>query len=304
MQIAHYFRVVARKKTYQKNQIMIRIAAVTILYHPSESIIQNLLSYCRDVEVLFIMDNSDKNNPLIQEKLPFPNIVYLHDGMNEGIAKRLNQAAALAMAKGFHWMLTMDQDSYFELGAFPQFVSYINSCELKNSTAVFGVNYAEPVIGKCEFREVPLVITSGSILNLKIFEKIGYFDENLFIDEVDSEYCYRVRLSGFKILECTGINLHHLLGEIKMGRSLKSGKYTPRRLHAPIRLYYMVRNYFYVQHKLPLITATEKKEMKRGLLVRIKNNLIYNPQRWQVIKYIAKGYLDYSRNKMGKINTN
>jgi len=280
------------------------LAAVTIIYYPSASIIKNLLSYSRDVEVLYIMDNSAESHPFIQEKLPFPNIIYLHDGMNEGIAKRLNQAAALAMAKGFHWMLTMDQDSYFEQGAVSRFVSYIEGCEYKNTTAVFGVNYTEPTFSNRVFKEVPLVITSGSIINLPLLQKMGSFDENLFIDEVDSEYCYRSRLSGYKILECTGIYLHHLLGEIKMGRSLKSGKYTPRRLHAPIRLYYMVRNYFYVLHKLPLITVTEKKEMKRGLLVRIKNNLIYNPQRWQVIKYIAKGYLDYSRNKMGKINTN
>lgn len=283
---------------------MVRIAAVTILYHPAETIIENILTYCREVDVLYIMDNSAESHSFIQENLPFPNIVYLHDSKNEGIAKRLNQAAALAMESGFNWMLTMDQDSYFELGAVSRFVSYIESYEYKNLTAVFGVNYTEPQMDKSRFKEVPLVITSGSIINLPILKKMGSFDENLFIDEVDSEYCYRSRLSGYKILECSAIYLHHLLGEIKMGRSLKSGKYTPRRLHAPIRLYYMVRNYFYVQHKLPLISVAEKKEMKRGLLVRIKNNLIYNPQRWHVIKYIAKGYLDFSRNKMGKINTN
>jgi rhamnosyltransferase len=280
------------------------LAAVTIIYNPSESIIENLLSYYKDVEVLYIIDNSTSENPFILEKLPFSNIIYYHDGNNGGIAKRLNQAAALALSSGFDWMLTMDQDSYFDQGAVSRFVSYIEGYEHKNSTAIFGVNYAEPAIGNSVFKEVPLVITSGSIINLPLLQKMGSFDENLFIDEVDSEYCYRARLSGYKILECAAIYLHHLLGEIKMGRSLKSGTYTFRRLHAPIRLYYMVRNYFYVLHKLPLISVSEKKEMKRGLLVRIKNNLIYNPQRWQVIKYIAKGYLDYSRKKMGKINTN
>lgn len=283
---------------------MVRIAAVTILYHPAETIIENLLTYCRDVDVLYIMDNSAESHSFIQEKLPFSNIVYLHDGNNEGIAKRLNQAAALARSGGFQWMLTMDQDSYFEKDAVTRFLSYIEGCEYKNSTAVFGVNYTEPTFSNRLFKEVPLVITSGSIINLPILQKMGSFDENLFIDEVDSEYCYRARLSGYKILECAAIYLHHLLGEMKMGRSLKSGKYSPRRLHAPIRLYYMVRNYFYVLHKLPQIAKAEKKEMKRGLLVRIKNNLLYNSQRGQVIKYIAKGYLDYFRNKMGKINTN
>jgi len=43
--------------------------------------------------------------------------------------------------------------------------------------------------------------------------------------------------------------------------------------------------------------------MKRGLLIRIKNNIIYNQKRFQVIKYILKGYLDFKKNKMGKISS-
>ena len=36
-------------------------------------------------------------------------------------------------------------------------------------------------------------MTSGNLLNLKIAEKIGDFEEKLFIDEVDHDYCYRIR---------------------------------------------------------------------------------------------------------------
>ena len=249
------------------------------------------------------MDNSATSNSFISDKLSHSNLIYLHDGENKGIAKRLNHAANMAAARGFLWLLTMDQDSYFKEGVLNQYKEVINTYSYKDQTAIFGVNYTKENKTTNQLKEVPLLITSGSILNLKAMKSIGFFDENLFIDEVDSEYCYRARIRHYKIIECSQIFLHHHLGEIQLGRSLKSGRLTLRRLHAPVRLYYMVRNYFYVLKKLPQISEADKKEMKRGLLIRIKNNIIYNQKRFQVIKYILKGYLDFKKNKMGKISS-
>lgn len=279
---------------------MVRIAAVTIVYHPSKTVIENILSYYSAVDELYIMDNSAVRNDFITEKLSNTNICYFHDGNNRGIAERLNHAATLAISKGFNWLLTMDQDSYFDEGAVEQYKKNIEHFEGKEQTAVFGVNYAKPDSEANTFKEVPILITSGSIINLEKIKLLGNFDENLFIDEVDSEYCYRARTHKFKIIECSQIFLHHQLGEILMGRSLKSGKLTPRRLHAPIRMYYMVRNCYYVINKYPQLPKDERKKILNGLLLRIKNNLIYNNKRFQVLKFIITGYLDFKRNNMGK----
>jgi rhamnosyltransferase len=274
------------------------LAAVSILYNPSNPVIENLLSYCNEVDELYIMDNSATGNGFITEKFTGKNVFYFHDGENKGIAARLNQAAKKALENGFEWLLTMDQDSAFN-NNLKQYKEYIAAYPHKEITAQFGVNFSKPITNAV-YTEVPILITSGSIINLTLFNAIGGFDEQLFIDEVDSEYCYRSRIFGYKIVECSSILLQHHLGEIQMGRSLKSGKLTPRTLHAPIRMYYMVRNYFYVVHKLPTIALVEKKEMKRGLLLRIKNNIIYNQKRLDVIKSIIKGYFDFRNNKMGK----
>lgn len=48
--------------------------------------------------------------------------------------------------------------------------------------------------------EVKLAITSGSILNVTIAKQLGSFDENLFIDEVDSEFCYRAQKMDIRLL--------------------------------------------------------------------------------------------------------
>lgn len=278
-----------------------RIACVTILFNPStEEVVKNISSYIDFVNELYIVDNSLNENSIIKEKLTQPNVFYLHDGENKGLATRLNTISQTVYNKGFEWILTMDQDSFFDKADIFNYFKIIENYENRNITAMFGVNYIKSLVKKDSIEECAYLITSGSILNLSLFKKIGFFDENLFIDWVDSEYCYRSLLNGFKLIKCYGIYLNHNLGDIKMGRSFKSGKLTPRTLHNPLRMYYLVRNYFYILQKLPQLSPAVKKEMRKNLLIRIKNNLLYN-KRLAVIKYIVKGYFDFRNNKMGKL---
>ncbi|HRI19294.1 MAG TPA: glycosyltransferase, partial [Panacibacter sp.] len=92
-----------------------KIAGAVILYYPDENITRHILSYIHVLDKLYVADNSEnKNNALFEQIIKIKNVVYLHDGENKGIASRLNQAAKLAIEEGCEWLLTMDQDSYFE----------------------------------------------------------------------------------------------------------------------------------------------------------------------------------------------
>ncbi len=281
---------------------MVKIAAVVILYYPPSTIIKNIMSYVNEVEELYIMDNSPHANTTITTELSNYNIFYIHDGENKGIAARLNSAAKMAYDKGFQWLLTMDQDSYFTFGAVKKYKAYIHDFNNKETVAAFGASFSNTENTTTIYQEVSLLITSGSIINLNVLNTIGNFDENLFIDEVDSEYCYRSRINQFKLIECATIQLQHQLGENIIARSFKSGKLSTRRLHQPIRIYYIVRNYFYVRKKLPTLSAEEKKQMQHNLWIHLKNNILYNKKRLLVIHYAFKGYIDYKKNKMGKLN--
>lgn len=46
-------------------------------------------------------------------------------------------------------------------------------------------------------------ITSGNIINISIALSCGGFDENLFIDSVDEEFCIRCQKYGFLLYEYT-----------------------------------------------------------------------------------------------------
>ena len=93
---------------------MNKIAGAVILYYPANSFLQNIESYLRKLDKLFVIDNTPDNNKALGKLLEIENVVYKHNGENKGIAARLNEAATLAIKEGYDWILTMDQDSYFD----------------------------------------------------------------------------------------------------------------------------------------------------------------------------------------------
>jgi len=281
-----------------------KLGAVVILYHPDGSLKDRLLTYLPYVEKLFIFDNSENTVPRdLLADLPSPDKVsYYTDNENRGIAVRLNQAIQMAINEQFDWLLTMDQDSYFANQNFSNFLNCLKNYPENNNVAVFGVQYLDAALqaAACHAVTTNHLITSGSILNLSLFPLIGNFDEKLFIDQVDSEYCYRAILKSYKIVQFENIYLQHNLGQQSIHRSLKSFKKTKRSLHSPLRLYYMTRNYLYMRSKYQKDFPVEITELKEDLLNRIKNNFLYSPERFSVIKNVLSGIIDYKRKKMGK----
>jgi len=281
-----------------------KLAGTVILYHPDDSIFKNVQSYLHHIEKLYVIDNTENDPAKVAKNiLQLPKVTYLHNGINNGIAARLNQVCNLAIKHGYEWLLTMNQDYSFEDDFLEKYIQCIAKFADREKVSMFGINYLEKVNQKngCNALAVDHLITSGSIINLKLFTTIGGFDEKLFIDEVDLEYCFNSMAKGFKIIQFSNIYLTHSLGKLYYHRSLKNLKTTPRILHSPVRLYYITRNFFYIRSKYKHIFPEQVKRIKAALLNRIKNNLLYNKKRMQVIKYIIKAILDYNNNKMGKL---
>lgn len=282
------------------------IAAVVILFNPEGAVAKRILSYAQEVDRLFVMDNTEENfrsKDAVKEVLPLPHVLYFHDGENKGLSFRLNQAANLAKEQGCQWLLTMDQDSFFPEGSFAAYLNCLQDHQGTESTAMLGVAFGQEAAWSphCASEEVEQLITSGSVLNLAVFAKTGPFDEALFIDRVDQEYCLRARLLHYKIIQFNNIFLHHNLGVKTSGLSLKSLKRTSRTLHTPVRLYYMLRNYLYLKDKYKVQDPASIAFMKKELLLRIKNNFIYGSRRLELLQYLYRGFSDYRAGRMGKI---
>ena len=228
------------------------IAAAVILFYPEEKTIDNVLSYSSHVNRVYAIDNSEKPADEITRSIKeIPNCHYMHDGENKGIAQRLNQVCKLAIADGFEWLLTMDQDSCFSDKYISTYIRCLQGLADKEQIAVTGAEFIKKENERieCEYTEVTSLITSGSMINLSLFNETGYFDEALFIDNVDHEYCYRAILKGYKVIKFTNVIFQHSLGILSVHTSYKSLKSTHRSLHSPVRIYYMTRNYLYLKVK-------------------------------------------------------
>ena len=139
-------------------------------------------------------------------------------------------------------------------------------------------------------------ITSGSIIQISKFKEIGFFDEKLFIDLVDTEWCIRAQSYGYKIVQNNKLIIKHSLGE----RSIKLFDLTIQ-IHTPLRLYYYFRNSIYL-YTLPHISVNWIFIDFYKNILRLIFYMLFVKKRFTYFRYIIKGYYHGIIRKMGKLD--
>jgi rhamnosyltransferase len=84
------------------------------------------------------------------------------------------------------------------------------------------------------------VITSGSFFSLATWRKLGGFDESLFLDLVDFDYCLRAGAAGHNVAVASDARLAHRRGD-KQPVRLFGRTWWPAFM-PPLRLHYLFRN--------------------------------------------------------------
>jgi rhamnosyltransferase len=231
-----------------------------------------------------------------------PESVYIHDGDNKGIAQRLNQVCKMAIKDGYEYILTMDQDSSFEQTVFKNYLQCFSCYPERENVSMFGVQYENSgwASRDCNPVDWTTLITSGSIVNLSLFEEIGGFDEHLFIDTVDFEYCFRSIQKGFRSILFKNVLLTHRLGIEKLRHATGKKTNLSYSLHSPVRLYYMLRNYMYLRTIYKKRFPGEMLQSRNAVFNRIKINLLHGSDRLSIVKFLLRAVIDVNRNHMGK----
>src|SRR4051812_6770106 len=143
-----------------------KIAAVVILYNPTETVVANIKSYYDYVDKIFVFDNSEEDSTIKDQLIKLPKIAFRHDFENKGIAKRLNEACALALQEQFGWLLTMDQDTTFGMEAAGKYFDCVNRYQGRERVAMFGTLFSRRSSTgtiNCITKEADKLITSGSL---------------------------------------------------------------------------------------------------------------------------------------------
>lgn len=278
-----------------------KLAGAIIIYNPDDDLVDNILTYIDGIEKLYIFNNSPIDNISLPESIK-SKMLYVHTGENKGIAERLNEAIQMAELDKYEYLLTMDQDSSFNPKELFDYKLKIEKYPLKEEVAMYGIvhnvkelNTAKPNNNNNNYNNK--LITSGSIINVRALNKELEFDEKLFIDNVDIDFCFTAWSRNLKTILFNDLLLNHKMGEIRKIITPLFQRHN-RIVHTPSRLYYIVRNYFYIRKKHP-----KYKKHFTFLIIsnEIKNGILYGGNPFLYINFIFKGYIDFLRGKMGKL---
>ena len=232
---------------------MIKLAGVVVLYNPDSNVIDNLGSYIFGFEKLFVIDNSDcQCVELINELLLRfgSQIEYFYMGGNLGIATALNKGMMLAKEFQAGWVLTMDQDSMFQESSIKVLLESLNRIPLADQDRLGILSCKHFIEGYpfeedfSDFKEVDFVMTSGNLVNIDAYNKIGLFRDDFFIDEVDVEFCRRLINDGYKIVVVNNAILLHYLGDTRKHNFFWRDFMCSH--HSYNRRYYITRNRLYM----------------------------------------------------------
>lgn len=281
-------------------QLNFKIAGVVILYHPDKNVCVNIETYLSFLDTLYVIDNTERpDEEIVDSVKKLSKVKYIAFYENKGMAYALNYALTKAASDNYNFLLTMDQDSSFTSEYLKQYIRRIHASEQQcNDIVSYAVNYGPLDKDKVENQIITYYITSGSVLNVSKTLELGGFDEKLFIDQVDSEFAYRVRLRKQKIVTFFDIYMNHHLGDT---RWYHVGKYKFAVLnHGPIRKYYIFRNLIYVMKKYDFL----KKAYCEYIVKELIKVLFFEKDKLKKLRYIFMAFQDARRGKYGKYTIN
>lgn len=196
------------------------VCAVMVTYNPEPSFEQNVRALLPQVGKLIIVDNLSTSaaHPLIAKTASACDVEVIWNQQNLGVGAGLNTGIERALSSGqYSWIATFDQDSLVPPDYVAAILEAYAACPFQDKVAMIGANYKLAMREQAHapisvFREVKTLMTSGSFLKTFVFGVCGQFDESLFMDYVDHEFCLRLRLHGFKVVQASQAVLAHRLG--------------------------------------------------------------------------------------------
>jgi len=280
---------------------MNKIIALIVSYNNALELKNTVIHLIKQVNEILVLDNNSNSEELellsgICDELK---VEFIQLKKNYGISGALNYGFKLAKLKKARWVLTMDQDS----AAMPGMVSNMIKAALQYGDEAI---ICPTILKDSDLKEfdekkrkhnieIKSSITSGNLIPMELFEQVGEFNEDYFIDSVDFEYNLRARNKGYKIIQSGDAYLKHKLGDLRIvNLILYEWNYV---VHNPLRRYYMYRNHIKLSRdyfRIYPIFIIKKTLLIIFMLIEI---LIFDKNRYENIKYIVLGIKDGIMNR-------
>lgn len=277
------------------------VVAVVVTYNSYVERLTELLSQLVTQCTIVVVDNSDQHASrdfvrLACERL---GVCCLMLGDNFGIAHAQNIGIAWARDRAAEDILLMDDDSIPTKSLVVDLLNARRTSQLHPvvvSARTINEN-GEDISNRGPRTSVGLtpcseLTSSGTLISASIFDRVGVFDDRLFVDCVDFEWGWRARTSGVPLVLCDGVAIQHRLGETsRLGL----------RIPSPIRHYYQYRNVsrMLVRSKAPF-------DWRLFQLIKLPVKLVFilllADRRFERLRYVAWGLCDFFTGRTGKFN--
>lgn len=236
-----------------------RVASVTVAFNPSPwRLAQQVAALRNQVDDIVIVDNCSAY-PLADMAQSPGGLVVLSLPENGGVAKGFNVGIDEAYRRGAKFVLLLDHDSIPAAGMVDALLEPYKTREGFEAGEIAGSG--PRVTDNRDHKEYPFIqlgwlsnshlrcvsrrfvpcdflISSGALIAMEMFDRVGRFDESLFIDSVDFEWCCRARSYGFILVGACAARMDHQLGDYRRRVTQKLSLV----VHSPPRIYYMTRN--------------------------------------------------------------
>lgn len=272
-----------------------KIAAGIVLYNPEiQRLCQNIAAILPQVDKVYVVDNASNHwneiEPILQH------VVVKRNKENLGIAYALNQLMQMGQADGMQWVLTLDQDSVCP----DDLISKLSvQIPLHPEAGIlcpvivdrsFGIENSDTLSN--EITPVKECITSASLTNVKAWHESGGFDERLFIDAVDTDFCLTLHEHGWEIIRVNSVSLLHEIGRNATLHKVGNRKYVAFN-HPPFRYYYIARNMVYLSRKHQGFLSPAPWRCILTMMARMLVILIWEKyQRIRKCRNIIRGIID------------
>lgn len=282
------------------------IQAVVVTHNPGPigSLLAALADQCDHV---IVVDNTPGGDPVLSQSLPVGSTL-LTVGENIGIAAAQNIGIEHALAHGADAVLLSDQDSIIPAGMIDTLVSHLGpGVGAVGPVPVEGTDtlvYTDHEYGPkrpatlpdSDAIEVSFLLASGCLIPREVLEEVGSMNSGLFIDHVDLEWGMRARRAGYRLLAIPATILEHRLGDsvVKI-----PGREQVVHVHGPVRNYYLIRNTIALI-KTDLLPTKWRVRYAYWIVRFAVFNLLVNPDRLSRFHYVARGFGDGWRGRLGR----
>ena len=258
------------------------VMAGIVTFNPEVSRLQENIESIKDqVAEVYLFDNCSDNIEDVESVCSRYNVNYSVAKKNIGLGNALNAVMFYASDRGYQYAYLLDQDSVTSPGAISSQLS--NTADDVAIVSPIIVDRNKPqrnIQTTSKVVDVRRPITSGSLVQTKVWYEVGGFDGAMFIDYIDYEFDERCLRNGYRLVEDGLVSLLQEGGHAELSPLVSGVMYQDGRLvfKHPYRYNYSVDR-LYMRYRNATIFIQKYSDDRKFVMVemgRLLKNLIHD----------------------------